>query len=127
MGTRAMTMDVSGLPDWLVSLCTGVGGIGVAFLGLRKYLRADAVDHADTKARVTTTDLMRLALEEANKRAEEANKRAENLLRALEGAHSKINELNNHVFQLEVQVRRMRQQLDEIAPRSDTLQTGPTP
>lgn len=118
MGTRAMTMG--GLPDWLVSLGTGIGGIGVTFLGLRKYLRADSVDRAVSDAKTTIIDALRVQLEDSNKRNDR-------LLKALDDAHAKINELNNHVFQLEVQVRRMRQQLDEIAPRTDTLANGPTP
>lgn len=113
-------MDVSGLPDWLVSLSTGIGGIGVAFLGLRKYLRSDSVDRANSDAKTTTIDMLTAQLEKSDARNDR-------LLKALDDAHAKINELNNHVFQLEVQVRRMRQQLDEIAPRSETLAQGPTP
>jgi chromosome segregation ATPase len=114
-----MTMDQIPGGDaagWAAMLATIAGG----FLWLRRYLTGDAVDRAANK-------LAAFSYEALHKQLEGANLRNDHLLKALDGAHAKIAELNNHVFQLEVQVRRMRQQLDEIAPRSDTLQTGPTP
>ena len=120
-------MDVSGMPDWLVSLGTGIGGIGVTFLGLRKYLRSDSVDRANSDAKTTTIDMLTAQLEKSDARNDRLMKALDDSHAKMGEAHAKINELTAHVFQLEVQVRRLRSQLDELAPRADTLQNGPTP
>lgn len=104
------------LTGWAAMLASVAGG----FLWLRRYLTGDAVERAANKVAALSYDVL-------HKQLEAANLRNEHLLKALDGAHAKIAELNNHVFQLELQVRRMRQQLDELAPRTDTLANGPTP
>jgi chromosome segregation ATPase len=114
-----MTMDqIPGgdLTGWAAMLASVAGG----FLWLRRYLTGDAAERVSNNAYATTIAMLQSQNEVLMKALEDERRgRAE--------AHAKINELTNHIFQLEIQVRRMRQQLDEIAPRSDTLQTGPTP
>lgn len=104
------------LTGWAAMLASVAGG----FLWLRRYLAGDAVERAANKVAA-------FSYEALHEQLAAAHRRNDALLKALEDAHAKINELNNHVFQLEVQVRRMRQQLDEIAPRPETLANGPTP
>lgn len=111
------------LTGWAAMLASVAGG----FLWLRRYLTGDAVDRAVNKVAADTIAMLQAQLSEAHRRNDLLMQSLDQERVKYAQAHAKINELTAHVFQLEIQVRGMRQKLEELAPGTDTLANGPTP